>query len=204
MSDHSAADESGRIVSWTAMEDGTAEDYEQLMPWHYAHTRSGLVDNLLDILQCLRGPTLGYQIDRYDHSLQSATRVLRNGESTDLVVAALLHDIGDSFAPENHSAAAAAVLQPHVDERTHWVVAHHGLFQGYHYFHHFGGNRDAREQYRESPHYEACLDFCQNYDQNCFDPNYPNMAAEDFRPLLDEVFSRPSQVPATATLLIPR
>ena len=195
-----SSQDTGRIVSWTAMEHGTAEDYELLMPWHYAHTRSRLVDNLLNILQYLRGPTLGYQIDRYDHSLQCATRALRNGESTDMVVAALLHDIGDSFAPENHSAAAAAVLQPYVDERTHWIVAHHGLFQGYYYFHHLGGDRGARERCKESPHYDACLDFCENYDQNCFDPNYPNLAAEDFRPLLDEVFSRPSQLPDTAPL----
>lgn len=195
--------DAGRIVSWTAMEHGTADDYAFLDSQHYAHVRTGLVDNLLSILQCLRGPTLGYQIDRYDHSLQSATRALRNGESTDLVAAALLHDIGDAFAPENHSAAGAAVLQPYVDERTHWVIAHHGLFQGYHYFHHLGGDRDAREQYRDSPHYDACVDFCENYDQNCFDPKYPNLAAEDFRPLLDEVFSRPSQVPATAPLPAP-
>ena len=182
------------------MEHGTAEDYELLDAAFYTHARTGLVDNLLNILQCLRGPTLGYQIDRYDHSLQSATRALRNGESTDLVVAALLHDIGDAFAPENHSAASAAVLQPYVDERTHWVIAHHGLFQGYYYFHHLGGDRDAREQYIDSPHYDACVDFCQNYDQNCFDPKYPNLAVEDFRSLLDEVFSRPSRVPATAPL----
>ncbi len=192
--------DTGRTVSWTAMEHGTADDYAFLDSQHYAHVRTGLVDNLLSILQCLRGPTLGYQIDRYDHSLQSATRALRNGESTDFVAAALLHDIGDAFAPENHSAAGAAVLQPYVDERTHWVIAHHGLFQGYYYFHHLGGDRDAREQYQNSPHYDACVDFCENYDQNCFDPKYPNLAAEDFRPLLDEVFSRPSQVPATAPL----
>ena len=195
--------DAGRIVSWTAMEHGTADDYAFLDSQHYAHVRTGLVDNLLSILQCLRGPTLGYQIDRYDHSLQSATRAWQNGESTDLVVGALLHDIGDAFAPENHSAAGAAVLQPYVDERTHWVIAHHGLFQGYYYFHHLGGDRDAREQYLDSPHYDACLDFCENYDQNCFDPKYPNLAAEDFRPLLDEVFSRSSQVPATAPLPTP-
>ena len=186
------------VVAWTAMEHGTAEDYAFLDGEFYAHARSALVDNLLTILGHLRGPTLGYQIDRYDHSLQSATRALRNGESTDLVAAALLHDIGDAFAPENHSAAGAAVLRPYVDERTHWVIAHHGLFQGYYYFHHLGGNREAREQYRDSPHYDACVDFCQHYDQNCFDPNYPNLAADDFRPLLDEVFSRPSQLPTTA------
>ncbi len=200
MVDHSVDDDRGRVVPWTAMEHGTAEESEFLDRQHYAHARSGLVDNLLNILLCLRGPTLGYQIDRYDHSLQSATRALRNGESTDLVAAALLHDIGDAFAPENHTAAGAAVLAPYVDERTHWVVAHHGLFQGYYYFGHLGGDRDAREHYTNSPHYDACVDFCENYDQNCFDPNYPNLPVGEFRPLLHEVFSRPSRIPATAPL----
>ncbi len=200
MVDHSVDDDRGGVVPWTAMEHGTAEDYEFLDRQHYAHARLGLVDNLLNILECLRGPTLGYQIDRYDHSLQSASRAMRNGESADLVAAALLHDIGDAFAPENHSAAAAALLQPYIDERTHWVVAHHGLFQGYYYFHHLGGDRDSRDQYADSPHYDACVDFCENYDQNCFDPNYPNLPIEEFRPLLDEVFSRPSGVPAIAPL----
>lgn len=194
------SNDSSRIVPWTAMEHGTAEDYEFLDAAFYAHARSGLVDNLVRVLECLRGPTLGYQIDRYDHSLQSATRALRDGRSTDFVVAALLHDMGDAFAPENHSAAGAAVLQPYVDERTHWVIAHHGLFQGYYYFHHLGGDRNARERYMDSPHYDACVDFCANYDQNCFDPKYPNLPVEEFRPMLDEVFSRPSQVPATAPL----
>jgi len=130
--------------------------------------------------------------------LQSATRAHRNGESIDLVVGALLHDVADVFAPENHSDAAAALLAPYVDESTHWIVKHHGLFQGYYYFHHMGGDRDARDRYRESPHFDACVHFCAEYDQNCFDPAYKSMDLEDFVPMLDEVFSRPSQVPGIA------
>lgn len=204
MDDHTIVHEIDRTVTWTAMEHGTAADYEFLDQEFYRHARGGLVDNLLAILGNLRGPKLGYQIDRYDHSLQSASRALRNGESDDFVVGALLHDIGDAFAPENHSAAAAALLAPYVDERTHWVVAHHGLFQGYYYFGHLGGDPDAREQHLDSPYYAACVDFCHNFDQNCFDPKYPNLPLEEFRPLLDEVFSRPSQIPATAPLTTPR
>ncbi|MDG1087757.1 MAG: HD domain-containing protein [Acidimicrobiales bacterium] len=189
-----------RTVSWTSMQDGDQADYELLTPLFEEHARAALVDNLTTMLDMLRGPTLGYQIDRYDHSLQSATRAFRNGERVDLVVGALLHDVADAFAPENHSDAAAALLAPYVDEETHWIVKHHGIFQGYYYFHHLGGDRNARDRYQNSPHYDACAHFCAEYDQNCFDPNYENMTIEDFAPMLDEVFTRPSQVPGVAPL----
>ncbi len=177
------------------MADGTAEDYQYLDKLYTDHARGSLIDNLLTILGSLRGPKLGYQIDRHQHSLQSASRALRADEPADWVVGALLHDIGDVFAPENHSEAAAALLAPYVSEEVHWVVKHHGIFQGYYYFHHLGGNRDARDRYRHSPHYEACRRFCADYDQNCFDPDYDTLPIEAFAPALDEVFSRPSRLP---------
>ena len=189
-----------RTVDWTEMQYGTRADYEMLGPAFEQHVRGNLVGNLVEMLGMLAGDPLGYQIDRYQHSLQSATRALRNGERTDLVVGALLHDVADCFAPENHSEAAAALLAPYVDEETHWVVKHHGIFQGYYYFHHLGGDRHARERYTDSPHYDACVDFCHEYDQNCFDPAYDTLPIEEFRPLLDEVFSRPSRLPGVAPL----
>lgn len=187
-------------VTWTQMADGKQADYERLGPLFAEHARGNLVGNLVTMLNMLQGPTLGYQVDRFEHSLQSATRAHRNGERIDLVVSALLHDVADGFAPENHSEAAATLLAPYVDEQAHWVVKHHGLFQGYYYFHHLGGDRDAREQYAGSPHYDACVDFCANYDQNCFDPDYDTMALDEFMPMLDEVFARPSQIPGIAPL----
>ncbi|MBT5139601.1 MAG: HD domain-containing protein [Acidimicrobiaceae bacterium] len=188
-----------RTVNWTEMQYGDRADYERLSPAFEEHARSNLVDNLCSMLGLLKGDTLGYQTDRYSHSLQSGTRAFRNGESVDMVVGALLHDVADGFAPENHSDAAAAVLAPYVDDETHWVIKHHGIFQGYYYFHHLGGDRDARERYKDAPFYDRCVDFCHNYDQNCFDPNYPVMELEEFRPMLDEVFSRPSLVPGVAS-----
>lgn len=181
-------------VSWTEMRHGTRDDYVQLDGAFTAHAKAGLVDNLVNMLELLKGPKLGYQVDRYTHSLQSASRALRADESVDLVVGALLHDVADSFAPENHSQAAAALLEPYVDERTHWIIEHHGVFQGYYYFHHLGGDRDARDAYADSPHAEACAAFCADYDQNCFDPDYPTLPLSDFRPMLDEVFGRPSRL----------
>ena len=187
-------------VTWTEMAQGTKADYVRLAPLFEQHARANLVDNLVSMLRMLHGPTLGYQVDRLEHSLQSATRAHRNGERIDLVVSALLHDVADSFAPENHSDAAAALLEPYVDAEAHWVVKHHGIFQGYYYFHHLDGDRDARDRYAESPHFDACVDFCANYDQNCFDPGYDTMPLDAFVPMLDEVFSRPSRVPGVAPL----
>lgn len=187
-------------ITWTQMDQGSKADYDMLGTIFAAHVESELVSNLVTLLKMMEGPKLGYQIDRYQHSLQSATRALRAEESLDMVVAALLHDVGDSFAPHNHSAAAAAMLAPFVDDETHWVIKHHGLFQGYYYFHHMDGDRNARDIYHENEHYEACVKFCQNYDQNCFDPDYPTLPVEDFIPMMNELFSRESKVPGVAPM----
>lgn len=177
-------------VPWTAMAEGTAEHYEKLSGIFERHARDTVVAHLLSVMTMLEGPTLGYQIDRARHCRQSATRALRNGEPDEFVVAALLHDIGDVLAPDNHSAVAATILAPYVSAETEWVVRHHGLFQGYYYFHHLGGDRNARERHAGSPHYDRCVDFCTNYDQNCFDPDYDDLPIEDFVPLLEAVFAR--------------
>jgi predicted HD phosphohydrolase len=182
-------------VNWTQMADGTRADYETLGELYSDHTRGELVENMISLLKIMEGPKLGYQIDRYQHCLQSATRALRADESLDLVVGALLHDIGDPIAPQNHSATAAAMLAPYVDDETHWVIKHHGLFQGYYYFHHFDGDRDARNVHTDNEYYEACVRFCERYDQNCFDPDYPTLPIEDFVPMMEELFSRDSRVP---------
>ena len=161
-----------KTVSFVDMADMTAEDAQIISEAFSSHARVHLADQLLDILRSMRGPTFGYRVDRYRHSLQSATRALRNGEKDEMVVAALLHDVGDPIAPENHSAVAAEILRPYVAERTHWIISHHGLFQGYYYFHHVGKDRNARDKYRGHPAFQQCVDFCEKWDQESFDPDY--------------------------------
>jgi predicted HD phosphohydrolase len=178
-------------VSFVNMADGSREEYEFLDREWKAHMDGQATRNALEMLGKLKGPTLGYKIDRYQQSLQSATRALRAEESEEMVVAALLHDVGDLLAPENHSALAAAILEPYVSERTHWIVKHHGIFQGYYYFHHLGGDRDTRERYRGHPHFEACAAFCERYDQNCFDPDYDTAPLGTFVGMVERVFARP-------------
>lgn len=180
-------------IRFTAMAEGTREEYAFLERLWADHKDAHLAGNVLGLLKAMAGPTLGYKIDRYRHSLQTATRALRDGADEETVVCALLHDIGDTIAPENHSAAAAAILRPYVGERNHWIVQHHGVFQGYYFFHHLGGDRDARERYRGHPHFEACADFCERWDQASFDPDYETMPLEAFEPMVRRLFAREPQ-----------
>jgi predicted HD phosphohydrolase len=107
-----------------------------------------------------------------------------------MVVAALLHDIGDVLSPHNHSEYAAAILRPYVRPETHWVVRHHGLFQLYHYHHLPEETRELRQRYRDSPHWQACADFCERWDQSSFDPDYEMLPLEHFAPMLRRVLAR--------------
>ena len=176
-------------VSFTSMAAGTREDYE-LLEILEAQFATGAADRVLDQLRGLAGSLAGYKVDRLEHSLQSATRAYRDGADEEMVVAALLHDIGDLLAPHNHSEMAAAVLRPYVSERTYWVVRQHGLFQSYYYAHHMGGDRNARDRYIDHPWYQDAVDFCHRWDQASFDPEYESLSLEFFDPMVRRVFAR--------------
>jgi predicted HD phosphohydrolase len=178
-----------KTVDFTRMEDGTKEEYLFLKHVEEYDT-AAVATRILQQLESLRGASGGYQIDRYQHSLQAATRAHRDGASEELIVAALLHDIGDLLALFNHGEFAAAILRPYVANETYWIVKHHGVFQAFYYAHHVGEDRFARERYRGSPYYSATVDFCQNWDQCSFDPSYPTMPIADFEPMVRSVFSR--------------
>ncbi|MBT5794915.1 MAG: HD domain-containing protein, partial [Deltaproteobacteria bacterium] len=161
-------------VSFTKMEDGTKEEYAFLEPL-YIQCIDGIPEMLLGLLKRMQGDRLGYQIDRYQHSLQTATRAERDGSDEETIVCALLHDIGDVLAPDNHSQVAAAILQPYISERNYWVLKHHGLFQGYYYFHHINKDRNIRDNFKDHQFYQACVDFCSQWDQCSFDPDYDTL-----------------------------
>ncbi len=179
-----------QTVNFTRMADGSSEDYALLHRQEQEYIRD-LPARLVAALRQLDASFGGYKVSRLEHSLQSATRAEAGGESEEMVVAALLHDIGDVLAPLSHSEMAAAILRPYVSERTHWIIEHHGLFQTYYYAHHLGGDRNARERYRGHRWYQDCVDFCENYDQNCFDPEYQSKPLAHFIPMLNRVFAKP-------------
>jgi predicted HD phosphohydrolase len=182
-----------RQVGFTRMQDGTAHDYALLAEIEQRDL-AGFADRVLGWLGAM-DTAAGYQVTRLEHSLQAATRAHRAGEDEETVVCALLHDIGDVLGPANHSEVAAAVLRPYVSERNHWIVAHHGVFQGVYYFHHYGQDPDARERYRDHPHYQATVDFCADYDQNSFDPDYDWFPLAFFEPMVRRLFARAPRAP---------
>ena len=176
-------------VSFTEMKKGKKEDY-LFLDKHEKNFADKTAERIIKFMSNLSETLEGYQISRLEHSLQSATRAYRNGENEEMVVAALLHDIGDELAPMNHSEYAAAILKPYVSEKIHWIVKMHGLFQTYYYAHHLGGDRNKREKYKDHKYYQATIDFCEKYDQGSFDPNYKSLPLEHFEPMVRRIFSR--------------
>lgn len=182
-------------VKFTQMKDGDKEDYDFLTAHEVEHTK-GTADRLLKALVDLDEGLSGYQISRLGHSLQSATRAERDGADTDWIVAALLHDIGDIFAPYNHDEYAAAILRPFVREQVTWVVEKHGDFQLVYYGEHVGADPEKRQAYAGHPYFDDCTQFCERWDQSSFDPDYDTLPIEHFAERVREVFARPPYDPA--------
>ena len=176
-------------VNFTQMKDGTREEYEFLTKHEVDHTK-GTADRLLRALVELDEGLSGYKITRLGHSLQSATRAHRDGADIDWVVSALLHDIGDIYAPYNHDEYAAAILRPFVREQCTWCVETHGDFQMIYYGHHVGANPNKRDRFAGHQYFDDCATFCERWDQSSFDPDYDTLDLEYFRPMVREVFAR--------------
>lgn len=184
-----------KTVSFTAMKDGTRKDYELLAelekPFH-----GMTADRVLDELRRAGEQTLeGYPITRLQHGLQSGTRAERDGADIDWIVGALLHDIGDGLAPQNHDRMSAEVIRPFVRWDVAWVVEHHGIFQMLYYGHHYGWDRNARDQFKDHPCFESCAEFCERWDQSSFDPDYDMLPLDHFEPMVREVFGRKAYDP---------
>ena len=177
-------------AKFTAMTDGTQEDWA-IIAGHYGDFAKGLPDRVLAHLKLLDGDFGGFPICRLEHSLQTATRAHRDGRDEAYVVMALLHDIGDTLGTFNHPEVAASIVKPFVSEEVHWICQNHGHFQGYYYFHYLGMDRESREQFRGNPHFEACAEFCEKYDQAAFDPDYQSEPLEFFEPMVRRVMTRP-------------
>jgi len=182
-------------VDFSAMKDGTREEYELLARLEKPYLAL-TADRVLEELKRAGEATLeGYKITRLQHGLQSGTRALRDGADLDWVVGALLHDIGDGLAPQNHDKMSAEVIRPFVRWDVAWTVEHHGIFQMLYYGHHYGWDRNARDQFKDHPVFDNCAEFCERWDQSSFDPDYPTETLDMFEPMVREVFGRKAYSP---------
>jgi predicted HD phosphohydrolase len=172
------------------MKESSREDWERISAEFPAFARA-LPDRVIAHLKLLEGDYGGFPVDRYTHSLQTATRALRDGRDEEYVVVALLHDIGDTLGAFNHPDIAAAILKPFVSEANLWMVQNHGIFQGHYFFHHLGMDRDMREKFRGHPHYDRTAEFCELYDAPAFDPRAQTLPISEFEPMLRRLMARP-------------
>ena len=142
-------------VSFTQMKDGNFEDYQLLKKLEKPYLNL-TASRIIDELKRQGESTLeGYRITRLDHGLQSATRAEADVVDIDWIIGALLHDIGDGLAPQNHDKFSAEVIRPFVRWEVTWTVAHHGIFQMIYYAHHYGWDKDARDRYIEHPCFDT-------------------------------------------------
>ena len=183
-------DDHGDQATFKSMDTSTPEDWRAIGS-HFGPFAGQLAERVLTHLRLLDGDYGGFPIDRLQHSLQTATRAHRGGEAEPYVVMALLHDIGDTLGSYNHPDIAAAILKPFVDERLHWMCQHHGIFQGYYFFHYLGMNRDMRDAFRDHEYFEDTARFCEIYDQAAFDADYDSEPLAFFEPMVRRVFAQP-------------
>jgi len=182
-------------MHFTRMDQGTDEDFKIIKRVHES-TLKQLPDRLMGMLNDLSGDQ-AYNLNRKDHSLQTATRALRDGADEELIVVALFHDVGEALGPMNHGEIAAAILHPFISENNYNMVKYHGLFQTYFFAAHLGLDPNAREQYKSQPWYQQTVDFCAKYDELSFDPAYKNEPMSTFEPMVRRLLNRPWLPPAT-------
>lgn len=180
-----------QYIERPALNDFSEKEFALLNTQRRVYYAEHQVESILAMMRAAQHePSFGYQINHYEHGLQSATMLFRDGYGPEDVVVGLLHDIGFIACPDRHGAFSAELLGAYVDERNVWMLRHHQSFGS------FRGSLDKgtsvlpREKWRGHPHFEWTLTFVEEYDQNAIDPTYSNLPLEFFEPLLREVFAR--------------
>lgn len=167
-------------------------DFE-IISSHFKDFKKDHVKRVIDHLLLLKNDHGGFPVDRLTHCLQTATLAYNDGRDAEYVICALLHDIGDTLACYNHADMAAILLEPFISEKNYWMLKHHGIFQGYYFFHHIGLDRYQCEKFKHHPYYEYTKEFCSKYDSPAFDKNMPTLPLEFFIPMLKDFFSQPKK-----------
>jgi predicted HD phosphohydrolase len=178
------------MTSFTRMDESTAEQWAVIGAETLAN-QPRVADEILAMLRRLEDITDGFNTNQLVHALQTATLAERAGADQEMIVASLCHDIGKLISVFNHPEIAAAILKPYVRDEVYQVIRAHQDFQGRHYYHHFGGDTNARDRYAGSAWYGLAEAFADDWDQIAFDPDGPYEPLEHFEPMVREVFAAP-------------
>ena len=177
-------------ASFKKMSESTQQDWQIIMAEQLKFVAK-LPDRILAHMALLDDDYGGFPVDRLQHSLQTAELAAEAGEDDEFVVCALLHDIGDTLGSTNHPDVAAAILKPFVTDAHLWMIQHHGIFQGYNFFHYVGMDRDMRDQFKGSEHYDLTERFVEVYDNRAFDASKPKLSMNLFEDQVRKVLSNP-------------
>eukprot|EP00300_Choanocystis_sp_HF-7_P006799 c14917_g1_i1.p1 GENE.c14917_g1_i1~~c14917_g1_i1.p1 ORF type:complete len:580 (+),score=114.97 c14917_g1_i1:35-1741(+) len=165
----------------------------QWMTLEYRNETSAaqLAERSLSMLRLLDNDRLyGGPVTLYEHCLQTATRALRSGEDVDVIVMGLLHDAGELLCPSAHGDVIAGILGPFLKPEVTWALAHHEIFQAFHYGAALDMNPNLRDRFKDHPHYGVCERFCRLFDAPSFEKGFASEREEVFRPMVEEVFAR--------------
>ncbi|MDP1820377.1 MAG: HD domain-containing protein [Acidimicrobiales bacterium] len=186
-------------TSFRSMDESTAEQWA-VIGVETAQNQSRVAERVLGMLRSLSEITDGFSTDQLTHCLQTATRAERDGADDEVVVASLCHDIGKAISVPGHPEIAAAILKPYVRPEVHSMILVHQDFQGAHYYHHFGGDPNARQKHRHALNDEEWTlaeQFADDWDQTSFDPDYDTLPLEHFEPKVRAVFAAAKMFPTT-------
>ena len=172
----------------TRMDRATVEQWDEAERVAIAVDRA-LPDRILAFLQMLDGLDDGFGVDQLGHALQTATRAERAGANSELVVAALLHDVGKLCGDEYHDAVSAEMLHGFVRDDLYCVVLHHQDFTARYIAPIFGGDAERRDRWRDEPWFGTAERFVDEWDQLSFDPDYATESLTHFVPLIHEIFA---------------
>jgi predicted HD phosphohydrolase len=182
------------MSTFTRMDESTLEEWA-VIGAETMKNQPRVAERVLGMLRSLEDITDGFATDQLTHCLQTATLAERAGADPEVVVAALCHDVGKAISVPNHPRIGAEILKPYVRDEVYKMILVHQDFQGRHYYQHFGGDPDAREQHRDAltPEEFALAErFADEWDQIAFDPDYDTLPLEHFEPLVRKVFATPN------------
>ena len=143
------------------------------------------------------------------HLLQSAMLAKGRGESEEVILACLLHDLGGALMKTDHGYWGASLIEPYVSERVTFAVRYHQALRffpdpevGYEYP--VGYYETFGIDYVPPPHIEAAYKYARNHkwyglarsvtinDLYAFNPNIdPDI--DDFRDIIDKHFRHPEE-----------
>ncbi|MGH7721444.1 MAG: HD domain-containing protein, partial [Candidatus Dormibacteria bacterium] len=147
----------------TSMDSATPQQWRQL---GIAQEATSTADRVLLALRLLDQVHLGFPVTQLTHCLQVASRAERGGADSQMVVAALCHDIGKVIPGGDHALFSAQLLRPYVRDEVYQVIRTH-WFYGLRYTYQYvpGRRPDTRRRFRRKPWNRLAERFSDEWDQ---------------------------------------